>query len=266
MKKVVLLLAILCLFSSISHAVEIDPIRLEHNLDAGKIYSGTFKIKNPSPYTTQVRISTGEYRYVFSEGMMPPKQGKYLLASCENWFNFEKNTLRLEPGQTIEAKFTINVPRSAVKEYLCAVIFDEKEVPQKPGAGQPQPNIQVNIIPRFSIPVYISINGTQKISANISEMSASSAPQKGGQIISLTLENTGNVHIRPFGTLVILNKNGEVVKNLPIGKTLPIFPAYKERIPVICRNLPRGTYTAVATVEISKNNLIQKKTTFSIND
>lgn len=245
-----------------AYAVEIEPMRLERSLGAGKTYSGSFKLINPSDLAVDILVSTGEYRYVFSEGTVPPQDSRKALPFCRDWFEFEKTKFRLDPRESAEVKFLIKVPKDAKQEHLCAVIFDEKNSLKEIKAGQETGNARVQLTPRFSIPIYISIKGNEEISAEIKEITIASVPQKDGAMINISLENTGNIHIRPFGTFIIFNQNGDVVKNLPIGKILPIFPGYKEIIPLICPKLPAGKYSAVATVEISKDKIIQKKTGF----
>lgn len=127
-------------------------------------------------------------------------------------------------------------------------------------------NVQIQVIPRFSVPVYISVKGDENISAEIKEMTTEGEFQKGGLIFNVTIENTGNVHIRPLGTLVILDQNNEAVRNMPIGKSLPVFPGHKEQIPIFCPKIPSGKYSAVATVEIAKDKIIQKKIMFEFRD
>jgi hypothetical protein len=260
--SIILFLLFSFLFASAVYAVEIEPMRLEYSLQSGKTYSGTFKLRNSSSSSVDVFSSTGEYRYIFSRGVTPPKTEKRTLPSCSDWLQFEKTEFRLSPGMTIDAKFTIKVPKEAKEEHLCAVLFDEKIDTGKVQPNQETGSVQIQLTPRFSIPVYISIKNTEKLSAQINNMSVVSEAQKGQLIINLTLENTGNVHIRPFGTLVILDENSEVVKDIPIGRSLPVFPGYKETIPVICPKMPVGKYSAIATVEIASDKIIQKKITF----
>jgi len=263
--SLILLFSVCCFLSSIltAYAVDIEPMRLEYSLKAGKTYSGSFTINNSSNFAVDVLADTGEYRYIFSEGMIPPdgKIGK--LPSCRKWLQFEKTEFSLYPGQSIEVPFTIKVPGDAAQEHLCAVIFDEKITPDKTTDEQKTGNVQVRVIPRFSVPVYISIEDKGRISAEIKEISVMPEPQTKGVTLNITLKNTGTSHIRPYGTLVVLNQNGDVIKNLPIGKSLPLFPGYQVTIPVICPKLPIGNYSAVATVEISKDAIIQKKASFA---
>ena len=254
----------LLIFSFPTHAVEIDPMRLEYSLEHGRTYSGSFQLKNSSTFSADIFVSTGEYRYVFSGGTIPPQDPKLSrLASCQDWFQFEKTKFSLNPGESADVKFLIKVPKDAASEHLSAVIFDEKRHSQEAQHEEKTGNVRIEFTPRFSIPVYISIKGTEKAGARITDLTVTSEYQKGGAIADITLENTGNVHIRPVGALVILNQGGELVKNLPMGKSFPIFPGYKEAIPIICPKLPPGKYTAVATIEIAKDNIIQKKTAFT---
>lgn len=265
MKKVLILVSMLWfLISPVAHAVDIEPQRLEHSLDAGKTYSGSFKLKNPSDFSVDVFISTGQYRYISSQGTIPPPEGNAALPSCESWLEFDKKKYALDPGEFVDVKFLIKVPKESSGEYLCAALFDEKRALQEIKPKENTPNVQVRVIPRFSIPVYISIKNTEKIAAEIEDISTEPEFQKGGLIFNITLKNTGNIHIRPLGTLTILNQKSEVVKNIPIGKTLPIFPGYKEIIPVLCPKLPAGKYAAIATIEIAKEKILQKKIAFQI--
>lgn len=261
--QIILLSTLYYLFSTLlAFGVEIEPMRIEYTLDAGKTYSGSFKLKNPSSFSVDVFVSSGEYRYIFSEGSIPPAGDKKTLPSCQDWFQFEKTKFNLNPGGSCDVKFLIKVPKDVKQEHLCAILFDERRSLQEIKPKEKTGNVQIQLTPRFSIPVYIFIKDTEKILAQIPAVSVVSEPEKGGVRINITLENTGNVHIRPLGTLVILNQNGEVVKNMPIGKSLPIFPAYKETIPVICPKLPAGKYSIIATIEVSKDNIIQRKTSF----
>ncbi|MDD5449159.1 MAG: hypothetical protein PHO42_00985 [Candidatus Omnitrophica bacterium] len=243
--------------------LEIEPMRLEQSLSAGSTYSGSFKLINPTESYVDIAVSTGEYRYIFSEGTIPPEEAKKL-PSCRGWLQFEKTNFNIGPGGSAEAKFLINVPKDAKEEHLCAVLFDEKHSFGRANTAPSEGDVRLQVTPRFSIPVYVSIKGHATISAEIKEITAEPAPQKNGVTLSVVVENTGTTHMRPFGTLIIFNESGDIVKNLSIGKSLPIFPGYKEMIPVICPRLAAGKYSAVATVELSGGNIIQKKTTFEL--
>lgn len=264
MKKYLIFPLVLFLLFSVfpAYALDIDPMRLEYTIAPGKTYSGSFRISNPSNFAVDVFLSTDEYRYIFTEGTIPPEDKRKALPSCKGWFQFGRTKLSLNPGEFADAKFFITVPKNAAREHLCAVIFDEKRTLEKITAKAKAGNVQLHVTPRFSIPVYVSIKNTARAEAAITDVAASSGPNGDSVKIDITLKNTGTIHIRPFGTLVMLNQNSEIVKDLPIGKTLPLFPGYTTQIPVICPNLPAGKYSAVATIEISENTIIQKKTIF----
>lgn len=251
------------LHSTPSFAVEIEPMRLEYSLEPGKTYSGSFTLKNPSNSSLDVSVSTGGYRYVFSEGAVAPKEGRGKLPSCQDWIQFKKTKLNLTPGGSAKADFLIKVPADASHEHLCAVVFDERMTVEEAKLKKKEKNVQVQVVPRFCIPVYIAMKPGQKIGAEIQNIEAVSQGQTGGVTVKITLANTGNVHIRPEGSLLILDEKGDVVKNLPIGKCLPIFPGYKEVVPVICKKLQPGKYSAVVTIEVQKGDLIQGKAEFN---
>ena len=250
------------LVSPPAHAVDIEPMRLEQSLRAGTTYSGSFELTNMSSFFAEIAIATDEYRYIFSEGTIPPPEGKKALPSCRTWLTFEKTNANLNPGESCTVNFLIKVPADAREEHLCAVLFDEKRGHEEAPPASEAGSVRVHLTPRVSIPVYISIQEAQKIAAEITAVEVSAGPKKQSADFNITVKNTGTVHIRPLGTLVIFDEKGEVAKNIPTGKPLPIFAGYSEVIPVGCPSLGAGTYTAVVTMELSRDTIIQKKIGF----
>jgi hypothetical protein len=113
--------------------------------------------------------------------------------------------------------------------------------------------------------VYVTIQGTEKTSAEISNIEVLKIPQTQALKIEATVANTGTVHIRPFGTIIILDsETNEIIKTLSTGKSLPIFPHFQQRLPTVWHAPEPGYYTAVVTIEVTEDILLQEKIEFIV--
>lgn len=248
-------------------AVEVEPSRIEISLPPGQTSSTLIKVTNWLDYSVNIDVKADTYRYIFTDNTIPPKKGKKL-SSCQNWFKFEPDEFELSPKASMYIKCVIDVPKDAKEEHVASILFDEEGLvttyekdPHKSG------NITLQVVPRFTIPIYITIQGNEIISAEISDMKVVEGPAVGSIKTEITLHNKGTVHLRPSGTLLFMDSKENIAKTLPIGESLPIFPDYKERIPVYYRELLEpGNYTAICTVNIGEGKLLQKKTKFKITE
>ncbi|PIU42181.1 MAG: hypothetical protein COS99_01580 [Candidatus Omnitrophica bacterium CG07_land_8_20_14_0_80_42_15] len=248
-------------------AAEVDPSKLELSLTPGKTSETIITVTNWMDYSVKVNIKTDAYRYIFTENTIPPKEGTGELPPCQSWLKFQPNQFELSPKASMRIKCVINVPQGAKEEHVASILFDEEglvttydKYPDKPG------NITLKVIPRFTIPLYISIEGNKVIDADISDMKVVEGPSLGTSIkTEITLHNKGTVHLRPSGTLLFMDSKENIIKTMKIGECLPLFPDYKEKIPVYCPvMLEPGSYSAVCTIDIGGGKLLQKKTDFTI--
>lgn len=249
--RVFFLAAFLAVHPIGADAVEVKPARLELRISPEEPSSGTFKLTNHSPKAVEVRIQTGPYRFLQTPVPLP---------SAESWFIFEPSKLTLASGVTTTVAYQItpppNVSIDTAGEYLAAILVDELPV-------QPE-KANITIVPRFAMPVYLQILGREKTAVEIQTISltATTADQLR---LETVLHNLGTVHIRPAGTLAILESaSGRVVQSGPLGRTLPLMPRSTQKILSTLAMLPAGSYTAVVTIELSPGQLQQKEIHFEI--
>lgn len=267
MKKRIFLLAASCLLLATNMAfasIEIDPIRLELELDAGGTHSDYLNLTNHGSEAVEISLSTGEYRYMFSNNTIYPQPPKSrTLPSCRAWINFKPNKIKLQKDQKQQVQYTINVPAASADEYLAAIVIDEA---QKAPDFQPGETgrVRIKITPRISIPVYVAIKKLLKRSCEISALSGAMSEDKKSVEFSVTLKNTGTVHIRPQTALLVLDKAGAVANKIPLGKSLPIFAGFGEKLSASWTPRFSGKYTLVATVDIGTGELIQKSIQFEV--
>lgn len=247
-----------------SYAVEIEPMRLELVLPRGQTHTGSLNLVNHKTNPVEISLSPGEYRYIFSSGTIFPKDpDKRNLLSCRGWITFSPDRFKLEAGESIKIEYKINVSDGAYGEYVASILVDEERQIspfEKDAFGE----VRVKITPRISIPVYIAIKETEAMSAKVQEVKVNRDPESKMVTFTVVLLNTGTVHLRPTGNIIIMNENSQVAAKLPTGKCLPIFPEYGERIPVSWKPSRAGIYTAIVTIDIGTNQLLQEKIEFEV--
>jgi hypothetical protein len=263
-----ILFVIWCLEFGISHyafaSIDVQPIRLELELDAGKTYSDYLTLTNHSEGEIEISVSPGEYRYMFSENTVyPENQNNKAIPSSKGWITFKPDKIMLKKGQPRQIQYAINVPAGAVDEYVACIIIDEEQAEQELNpsiTGQ----VRVKITPRISIPVYIAIKNSLKRSCSIDETSQLVDSKEKNVDFYITLKNDGNVHIRPSTTLVIIDEYGAVAGKLSLGKSLPIFAGFGEKLTATWKAKFFGKYTAVVTVDIGDGQIVQESVKFEV--
>lgn len=249
-------------------AVEVEPHRIELNLPAGKTSEASITVTNWLDYPVQINVKTDHYRQILTDNSIPPAKGKGRLPSCEKWLKFEPNEFELSSTASIIVKCIIDVPAGTREEHVASILFDEKGLittyEKEPGTPG---NITLEVTPRFTIPVYITPAGNETVSATISDMKVLEGPTIGTIKTEITVLNNGTVHIRPSGNLVLMNSSGNIEKTIPIGECLPVFPNYKEKIPVYYPEMLRpDIYTAICTINIGEGKLLQRRTRFRVTE
>jgi hypothetical protein len=126
-------------------------------------------------------------------------------------------------------------------------------------------------VPRLALPVYLKIQGREKIEVVIQDLEASvqlSDSQQTPAILEVrtTLENLGSVHIRPSGSLALFQSDGSILRARPLGRSVPLLPRATLKIPAYFPLPAPGKYKAVVTVESEKEALLQREVSFVVTD
>jgi len=119
-----------------------------------------------------------------------------------------------------------------------------------------EPGSNVNVSQGVSI--YVTVRGTEKNSWDIGDISVeSSSPNLR---VAVVVGDTGNVHIRPRGTVEILDEHKEIAGRLTLQYGQPVYPGQKRTYETLgpVSALKPGKYriTAVVTCgdEVKRKN------------
>jgi len=158
-----------------------------------------------------------------------------------SWLIMSPTKLTLAKGETKYVTFTVKTNKSMKGSISGQVTFSLRP---------PGNNV---LVVKMSFPIYLTIDGTEKVSYSINTV-AFNKSDNNNILAIFSVKNDGNVHIRPTGNIKVYDSNNKAVY---IGEIPESYPVYADStrggliaaIPVSV--LQPGKYT----VEINLNML-----------
>jgi hypothetical protein len=209
-----------------AEALFLDPVRIEITAPPGAGYQGHITLRNDQPEPLTVEVSFHDDSTITAE-----------------WLQLKTGIITLIPHKKTIIPYTVSIPSTAKGEFRGRFAFSEAA--SETGASS------VSLVTRIAVPIYVVVRGTEKYGATIKNIQVDSTSPLS---VSVSLENHGNVHIRPEGRLVIVDDDiNREVAQVPINPLgYPIFPGLTDEL--IARNdqlvLPQGTYQLHAHLSV----------------
>ena len=225
------LLAIGGIFSASSVlAMTISPPVQEFAADPGTVEKGVVKLYNDenAARTLYANVQRFTARGEKGEpGFSDEEIENYMLAS---WIYLERTQITLEPGQRIEVPYIISVPWGAEAGGHYAAIFWSTQAPNVKGTG-------VAIASKIGSLILLRVQGEVIEQGRLLEFSLKEKKKFYAHLpidFIVRFENTGNVHLKPFGMIEISDTLGKKIDGvlvnmaispegaeMPIGNVLP---------------------------------------------
>ncbi|MFH0880196.1 MAG: hypothetical protein V2A34_10830 [Lentisphaerota bacterium] len=242
MKKTALLFILILwvLRTPTARAINVDPTRLILNLEQGASYQGAIQIINPATEPMGIDVSIQD-------------ETRNNRSVTSLWYSADDHDLDLPPQSTTAYPFSIQVPAQAEGELHLKISFAEKRAR---GSGP------VTVIPVLAVPIYVQVKNTERYEPVILDLFLKSNDPL---TIGMTVENKGNVQIRPIALCKITRKGtDELAAVLYINKQnqndigWPIFPKKKDVLlgrvsesSPYPKSLEPGAYTLETSLEIN---------------
>lgn len=134
--------------------------------------------------------------------------------SNAGWLSLSHDRLVLEPDESREVTVTVAVPDQVAGTYWSAVF-----VQSQPQASD-EAGTRVVSIYRTAIKVYVTVSGTESLGGSVVDVQTGDTDPL---ILYALFENTGNVELVVTGEAQVVDRTGEVIRNLAIEefKVLP---------------------------------------------
>ncbi len=286
----IFLIAFFCFFTTSTNAQNNNQIKLmiapeifELRLEKGEAYNGKVKIynKGESPIPLEAIASNFGAEEISGTPVfynnLSDNEDDDILFNPRKWIEIENPNFILDPGETVNTKFTISIPENAEDGGYYAVIFFEPKISSSNSSHQNK--IGVSVVSKMGTLFLISIGERKKpTDNNFLTVSEFSIPEKfhlkkiENSVINITglvsaayaetiktfsivetsqlqfnlhIKNNDVYHIKPSGKLAILSNSGKMIGETEVkkttilpGKTRQIPVEFNPEIPVIFKKLP----------------------------
>jgi hypothetical protein len=178
-----------------------------------------------SPGRTDVRLAPGEKINTVLTVLNDNSEAMQVDASQKNWFLYaaNKNTVAadwikihgkshflLKPGESRKVGLTVLCPKKAegLLVGMASFIFRTAQ----PGT----------VTPMISVSIYLTVAGTEHLSGEIRKLTARF--WKHTLTVGAEVAATGNVHLRPSGSLLIFDAQGTQMAQYVVAQKDPVYP------------------------------------------
>jgi hypothetical protein len=235
--------------------IGVKPTVTEISLSPGKRRTGTFTVLNDGDKAIKVKVELEDWMRREERIEVP------------SWLEVRPREFELGPGEVRKVKYRIEVPEDSTGELVAMVFFGSLT----PGGGG------VGIKTRFGVSIYVAIKGTEAVEANIEKLDVAKYGGENsdnyGISFGVTVENVGNVHIRPKGKVLVEDKEGSRIKDVDIFYGFPVLAQGKRTFAAIWKGgvLSPGEYKGKATISYGelyglKDKISSYETLFSVNE
>jgi len=197
--------------------VEVSPFRIEEVVEPGERVSGFITVGNPS--------DREKVFYTFVKDFVPrgERGGVRLLPAgsqegpfLSSWVDIPKEGVVFAPGEKKQIEVSFRVPQNiGPGGYYGAVVFGPKPPQIEEGEGS-----VVAFAHQAGVLVLFQVKGDVYHEARVREFATDYNFYENPFAVNFTtrVENLGNVHIKPVGTIKIENMRGSEVAVLPVNE------------------------------------------------
>jgi len=206
--------------ADIGNCFDISHSRIEISIAPSKDYTDSIAVKNTEKGSLIITVRIENWTKA---------------VPSLDWLKVSPLELELNEGASGEIRYEVKVPKEA-KGELNAMIFIEGK-PKEIAEGS------IGINTSIGVPIYATIAGTEQVEADIEELKA---VNKFPLSMELKIKNSGNVHIRPKGTISVKTKEGKELFTVPLNEyNYPVLPDSSRTWEIKAnKKLENGEYTA----------------------
>lgn len=167
--------------------------------------------------------------------------------SLAEWIEPAVQEVILQPNETTTVNFAVNVPRDAEPGgHYASILFESGE--------NPDPSV-TTVSQRIGTLVLLRVSGNIEEAAQIESFDAPGRVNEGPVNFTLRLNNQGNVHVRPKGTVIVTNMFGQKVDEIPL-EGANVLPGATRRMEISWDDPGTfGSYTATLVATYGQQNL-----------
>ncbi|MEI7498323.1 MAG: hypothetical protein WCK11_03515 [Candidatus Falkowbacteria bacterium] len=201
-------------------AITVSPTRVDELVSGGEVITRSIKITNVSETTKKIYAYLRDFTAEGEEGrprlIIPgTEQGSFL----SSWISMQKTSYDFLPNQQQEFTFTIRIPKdTGPGGYYGAVVFGTNPPELRPDSGDK--GAAIGISQQAASLILLQIAGDAQESATIRDFTADKQIYGTPYEVKFQtrIENEGNVHLKPRGSIEISNMFGRKIETLMVNE------------------------------------------------
>lgn len=206
--------------------IGLNPAVTEIVIPAGVPSEGRVAVKNS--FNEEIAFEVQTENWLRRRGVETP--GAEI--EPEDWLSVETPVFSIRPGEIKDVRYTATIPEGTEGELVAMLFF--APAPEEGG---------ISVRSRFGAIIYAAAEGTLDVSCKAESLRYT------GSGLRVTVRNTGNVHLRPDGKVIVTNPQGDV-STFSLQSGWSLFPGQARHFTAVTEEeLPEGEYTAQAVIE-----------------
>jgi hypothetical protein len=126
------------------------------------------------------------------------------------WLDYPEQTFTIEVEKGIERTFSITVPEETEPgQYLTAIAVETANARPVEGTDS------LKQVIRQVVPVFITVPGDVEPAFEVGDITLTN--ESNGSALTLEIINSGNVRVRPEGTVTVIDSEGETIVTAPVA-------------------------------------------------
>jgi P pilus assembly chaperone PapD len=247
-------------------SIEASPLRVEVQAVPGGTNTQSVTLTNVGGQPVRVRASLADW-YLSREGTPQFEEpGPARPFTASGWVRFAPPEFIIRGGQQGTVRFTVTVPQGAeAAGYRTGLLFDFS--PDEPdGVVRAK---QVTVRSRIATLIYVHVAqagpaGHPPASVELTDLQVRTKEQT--EVVA-TLKNVSRRSVRTKGTLVLYDKSGAVVLQVPVPD-VPVLPESERDVAVSTgespKPLPPGDYRVELKIDVGQPAVIVGETTLKV--
>lgn len=186
-----------------------------YTYSAGESRTDSVTVENTGSETVTVKTYPADSTTT-SNGAFALKGGEEPSTGLGSWIKLSTDRVTLAPNEKKEIPFTITIPSFIQKGSYSGGIVFENTTPSEYRTG----NKRLNIISRVGVRIYEDVPGQEQLNMEVRDLNYKVIDNK--LSFSFTVENKGEVHVKPTGILQVKNMFGKIIASVPLNNYFDI--------------------------------------------
>jgi hypothetical protein len=222
----------------------VSPTKYDLKMKPGETSSQDIMVANRTGNTQTIEFSVEDF-----EGSDDPAQATVFMGDedsnwgARRWIEPELGSIVLNQGETVTFRAKISVPRGAEPGGHYAALFSSSDMDTTDEQGS-----AISVTSRVGCLFLITVSGDVVEDGYLSPPEAPTFAEYGPMEIGLVFNNTGNVHLKPAGRIIISNFLGQTVAEIPVKEWVVLPESSRRNLVEWDQHYLFGRYTVRAEI------------------